>query len=95
MEFNNRLTLFILFICSALIAAYSCGDANQNSSTKVPLDPRILELSTKVEKEKKLHNLIFLSIFSGTMITIMFSMLGFILHDYVRDVKWKEQHIKK
>ncbi|CAA9987296.1 conserved Plasmodium protein, unknown function [Plasmodium knowlesi strain H] len=95
MEFNNRLILFILFICSALIAAYSCGDANQKPSTKVPLDPRILELSTRVEKEKRLHNLICLSIFSGTIITILFSIMGFAVHDYVRDVKWREQHRKR
>ncbi|KMZ93837.1 hypothetical protein PVMG_03004 [Plasmodium vivax Mauritania I] len=95
MEFNNRLTLFILFICSALIAAYSCGDANQKSKPNVPLDPRILELSTKVEKEKRLHNLIYVSILSGTIITLVFSLVGLVVDDYIRDVKWKEQHTKK
>ncbi|KJP89485.1 hypothetical protein AK88_00928 [Plasmodium fragile] len=95
MELNNRLTLFILFICSALIAAYSCENANQKQSTNVSLDPRILELSTKVEKEKRLHNLICLSILSGTIVTLLFSTLGFIVDDYVRDVKWRDQHTKK
>ncbi|EUD67854.1 hypothetical protein C922_01466 [Plasmodium inui San Antonio 1] len=95
MAFNNRLTLFILFICCALIAAYSCGDANQKSPTRVPLDPRILELSTKVEKEKRLHNLIFVSIFSGTVITLLFSMVGLVVDDYIRDVKWREQLTRK
>ncbi|ANQ07405.1 Uncharacterized protein PCOAH_00018990 [Plasmodium coatneyi] len=95
MEFSNRLSLFILLICSALIAAYSCGDANQKPSTKVPLDPRILELSTRVEKEKRLHNLIFLSIFSGTIITILLSTVGFVVDDYVKQFKWREQHTRR
>ncbi|GAW80093.1 hypothetical protein, conserved [Plasmodium gonderi] len=94
MNFNNSLTLFALFLCFVLIESCSCKDQEANSSAVPTLDPRILEFSTQIEKERRTNDLIQMSLFTGTIITAILSVIGFVVHDHFRFVKYVNEEVK-
>ncbi|SCQ16017.1 conserved Plasmodium protein, unknown function [Plasmodium ovale] len=89
MQFSKRLYPFIFHIWTILFNICNCTD--NNSRQKDIIDPRILELSTQVEKMHRKYNLIYSIIVSGTLLLILASTMGFILHDHIMDVKMRRK----
>ncbi|SOV13860.1 conserved Plasmodium protein, unknown function [Plasmodium sp. DRC-Itaito] len=72
---------FIILLLISLIFISSCSNTNENYKPK-NIDPRILQLTTEIEKTKKKFDIIRSLILSGTLFLSLTAITGITIHDY-------------
>ncbi|CDO64089.1 conserved Plasmodium protein, unknown function [Plasmodium reichenowi] len=78
---NSQRFTFIIILLIILIFISSCSNTNGNYKTK-NIDPRILQLTTEIEKTKRKFDIIRSLILSGTLFLSLTAMAGIAVHDY-------------
>ncbi|ETW36902.1 hypothetical protein PFTANZ_02382 [Plasmodium falciparum Tanzania (2000708)] len=83
---NSQNFTFIIILLISLIFISSCSNTNENYKTK-NIDPRILQLTTEIEKTNKKFDIIRSLILSGTLFLSLTAMTGIAVHDYYQFLK--------